>query len=213
MKFQGQVLGGLFLFLFLLIGCGRDKANLEVQLLYGTENSAVEEIFQTYGGLITARAIFSHEGLQPGVQEAYQVEPARAAPTRLTSTNGQIMTVTTFWHKATAAGFNPFEQNQVVIPNIPLNKKRFRMAIEFLLQYQEATTGSNQYFAVAYACYVGPDGELSEEALRAHLQRGLQLFAGRTCGRCPIVEAQHAETDMPGFTAGELQNQAPSRCP
>lgn len=198
--------------LIFLIGCGGDKASMDVQLLYGSEDSPVREIFNKFGDLISARVIVSYEELQPG-KIGYIVEPPRASPTRYTVMEGQTVRITTFWHKAVAAGFNPFESRQVRIPNVPLNKRRFRMAIEFLLQYRDTTTGSSQYFVVAYACFQGPEKELSEEELRKRLKEGLFVYAGRTCGACPILEVEFAGQDAPGFTYEELSEKAPDICP
>lgn len=206
--------------------CADPTTNMNVTLLFPSVDSPVIDVLYDRdpdtGQVIgvragtTVRVLYQYQDLVTPTESAVIVDPRQAEPTisAVRLLNGQTVIVTN-WHKASAPGNSPQGASieSFVSLDIPLNRRALWVAVEFIQEFQDG------FFVVAYGCTGSELAQpVSEEDFRTILSRGIEIYAGRTCGECiPTIGEQQFDPsgntpNNPAFTLENLSQNAPREC-
>lgn len=186
--------------LLFLTGCAENSVDLEASLIY-PENSKAQPIIEGFGSELSVRTVYFFQSETGSTGNTF---PDFAKPTVSQIDSAEFLN----WHKASGRGTSLENEAGLVLPRVPLNRSSLEIMIEFILPIESLpdSGGETQYFIVAYACTLIEDSKVTEVDLRDQLAQGLRVYTGRTCGRCPIDEAQYRNQDRDDVSFEGLLN-------
>lgn len=205
-----------------LLGCAQQSAEFDFELIYGEDGDdfIVQDLINSG---VTARVIFSYEGLQGGTR----IEPVEASPPRCDGCDpGQAEVTEIGWEKASNPGFSVNEdpnlppKEKIRVKGVPLNQRDLRVGIEFLKPITAPVDPGNpdslsltEEFVVVRGCLRPFDTNepITKDRLQSRMSEGIRLFAGRSCGTCPPSESEAFDQDtgapinMEQFTVADIE--------
>lgn len=202
----------LFLCLGGLLSCGPGSPKVEIPLILNATGGG--EALQILGingpGLptLSTRVIWTQRGQAVAGKTAYKISPFEARPpTELIGVQGNPnVELVTDWNLAVGEGvpWDPFNPT-VMFSGLPVNVEGLKFAIEFLFTVVEGDI--YRTYVVAYACVEFTDTQMvSLSTLKATIAQGVNVYSGRTCGRCPRLEDGGAAEDDVRFNYADLSS-------